>query len=125
MVLPFMLALQRFSLPAWLSLRGKPVSGYRQQRCGHPHHQPPQLCSLLLSPPQLCCFLPCPALQYTLYPEVLLPTMVAEVSQALTWTLDHIGGVGGDAKKVGHRSQCDVCVCEHQCPCGGLSWELA
>jgi hypothetical protein len=41
-----------------------------------------------------------PRLQYTLYPDVLIPQMVAELSRALSWTFDHVPGLGGNASKV-------------------------
>lgn len=38
-----------------------------------------------------------------------MPYMVGEVSRALSWTLDHIGGVGGDPNKVGLVGGCKEC----------------
>ena len=39
-------------------------------------------------------------IQYTLYPKALLPQMVQEVDQALSWTFDNIGKHGGDPQRV-------------------------
>ena len=39
-------------------------------------------------------------IQYTLYPDALVPQMVTEVSQAFTWVLDHVHKYGGDVKRV-------------------------
>lgn len=52
-------------------------------------------------------------MQYSLYPEVLIPHMVAEVSRALSWTLDHGARLGGDPSRltlVGHSSGAHTCA---------------
>jgi acetyl esterase/lipase len=40
-------------------------------------------------------------MQYTLYPRALVPELISEVSEALTWTLDNVEELGGDSRKVG------------------------
>jgi hypothetical protein len=39
-------------------------------------------------------------MQYTLYPDALVPQLVQEVSAAFDWALKNVGSYGGDAKKV-------------------------
>ena len=39
-------------------------------------------------------------MQYSLYPQALVPEAISEVSQALTWTLDHADELGGNSRKV-------------------------
>jgi acetyl esterase/lipase len=39
-------------------------------------------------------------LQYTLYPEGLVPQLVEEVSAAFDWAMDHVGQYGGDTQQV-------------------------
>jgi acetyl esterase/lipase len=39
-------------------------------------------------------------MQYTLYPDALVPQLVQEVSAAFDWALENVGSYGGDAKKV-------------------------
>ena len=46
-----------------------------------------------------CGILTC-VVSYTLYPQAKAQDMVAELSQALTWTLDNIGEYGGDSGQV-------------------------
>lgn len=48
-----------------------------------------------------------------------MPYMVGEVSRALSWTLDHIGGVGGDPNKVGLGGGCKEC----EVSCFWVGWE--
>jgi acetyl esterase/lipase len=43
-------------------------------------------------------------IQYTLYPDALVPQMVREVSAAFSWVLDHVHKYGGDVKRV--RGKC-------------------
>lgn len=38
--------------------------------------------------------------QYSLYPDALVPAMVDEVGQALTWMLNNAEAYGGDPKRV-------------------------
>lgn len=40
-------------------------------------------------------------MQYTLYPDALVPQLVQEVAAAFDWTLANVGSYGGDASKVG------------------------
>jgi acetyl esterase/lipase len=40
-------------------------------------------------------------MQYSLYPDALVPQMVQEVAAAFDWTLANVGSYGGDASKVG------------------------
>ena len=47
-----------------------------------------------------CGILTC-VVSYTLYPQAKARDMVAELSQALTWTLDNINTFGGDPKQAG------------------------
>ena len=46
-----------------------------------------------------CGILTC-VVSYTLYPQAKAQDMVAELSQALSWTLDNIRKYGGDPQKV-------------------------
>lgn len=39
-------------------------------------------------------------MQYTLYPDALVPQLVQEVSAAFDWALDNVGSYGGDRNKV-------------------------
>lgn len=39
-------------------------------------------------------------MQYTLYPDALVPQLVQEVSAAFDWALDNVAAYGGDANKV-------------------------
>lgn len=39
-------------------------------------------------------------MQYTLYPQALVPSMVSEVGAALTWALNHAAALGGDPQRV-------------------------
>jgi sugar (pentulose or hexulose) kinase len=45
-----------------------------------------------------CCHLY--RLQYTLYPEGLVPQLVDEVSAAFDWAMEHVQQYGGDAQQV-------------------------
>jgi acetyl esterase/lipase len=45
-------------------------------------------------------------LAYSLYPQAHAPTMVSEVSNALTWVLDHVSTFGGDPAKVRPAPPC-------------------
>jgi hypothetical protein len=50
---------------------------------------------------------------YTLYPQALVPEMVAEVSRSLTWMLDSIAGYGGkptDVTLAGHSAGAQLCA---------------
>lgn len=52
-------------------------------------------------------------MQYTLYPQAIAPRMAEEVSQALTWTMEHAGSLGGDAQRVtlvGHSAGAQLCA---------------
>jgi acetyl esterase/lipase len=40
-------------------------------------------------------------LQYTLYPEGLVPQLVDEVSAAFDWAMEHVQQYGGDTQQVG------------------------
>jgi acetyl esterase/lipase len=39
-------------------------------------------------------------MQYTLYPDALVPQLVQEVAAAFDWALENVGSYGGDARKV-------------------------
>lgn len=52
-------------------------------------------------------------MRYSLYPDVLVPHMVAELSQALTWTMDRAHEYRGDANNVslvGHSAGAQMCA---------------
>ncbi len=52
-------------------------------------------------------------MRYSLYPDALVPHMVAELSQALTWTFDHAAAYGGDPRRVslvGHSAGAQLCA---------------
>jgi hypothetical protein len=52
-------------------------------------------------------------MQYTLYPNALVPQMVAEVSRALSWTLDNAEQLGGSPQQVslvGHSAGAHMCT---------------
>ncbi|KAI3427207.1 hypothetical protein D9Q98_007143 [Chlorella vulgaris] len=52
-------------------------------------------------------------MQYTLYPEALIPQMAAEVSAALSWTMDNAARLGGSPRHVslvGHSAGAHLCT---------------
>ncbi|KAK9804327.1 hypothetical protein WJX72_007043 [[Myrmecia] bisecta] len=52
-------------------------------------------------------------LHYTLYPKATAAQMTREVSEAISWTLDHIGSYGGDSRQVsllGHSAGGQLCA---------------
>lgn len=49
------------------------------------------------------------ALQYTLYPDALVPQLIQEVSAAMDWALHNVAAYGGDVNQV-----C-ACVCVPMC----------
>lgn len=60
-------------------------------------------------------------IQYSLYPKALVPQMVQEVSQALTWTFDNITKHGGDPNRVKLvlTAACYI-VGKHHCLCSRI-----
>lgn len=54
-------------------------------------------------------------MQYTLYPDALVPQLVREVSAALDWALDNVGAYGGDARQVRRACLWPVCGVAHVC----------
>ena len=55
-----------------------------------------------------CGILTC-VVSYTLYPQAKARDMVAELSQALSWTLDNIQGYGGNPDQVQSTKQTSYC----------------
>ncbi|KAL4853677.1 SPX domain-containing protein 5 [Chlorella vulgaris] len=52
-------------------------------------------------------------MQYTLYPQALIPQMAAEVSAALSWTMDNAARLGGSPRHVslvGHSAGAHLCT---------------
>lgn len=52
-------------------------------------------------------------MRYSLYPDALVPHMVAELSQALTWAMDRASEYGGDPDNVslvGHSAGAQMCA---------------